>query len=160
MAASATAEPDTPPIRVDSRIATCAKPPDIQPTATIETFSRRSVMPLSFMRWPASTKNGTASSGKLWLIEAIFCTPTDSGMAPSTTKKTRPAMPVAKATGMPTTMSTTNTMEISSMSVEPAGATAPGGSEHQPKAAGQPKAGPAQRDAALPRKASVGLVSS
>ena len=118
MAASATAEPDTPPIRVESRIATCAKPPDIQPTATIETFSRRSVMPLSFMRWPASTKNGTASSGKLWLIEAIFCTPTDSGMPASTTKNTKPAMPVAKATGIPTTMHTTKTMEISSMSVQ------------------------------------------
>ena len=31
-------------------MATCAKPPEIHPTATIDTFSRRSVMPLSFMR--------------------------------------------------------------------------------------------------------------
>ena len=35
--------------------------------------------------------------------------------ARSTTKKTKPAMPVAKATGIPTAMSTTKTMEISSI---------------------------------------------
>ena len=64
-------------------------------------------MPLSFIRWPASTKNGTASSGKLWLMLAIFCTPIESGMPALVMKKMKPAMPVAKATGMPTTMSTT-----------------------------------------------------
>ena len=101
IAASATAEPETPPISVESRIATCASPPAIQPTATSETFSRRSVMPLSFIRWPASTKKGTARSGKLWLIVAIFCTPIDIGMPAVVMKKTKPAMPVAKATGMP-----------------------------------------------------------
>ena len=42
-------------------------------------------------------------------------TPTDSGMAPSTTKKTKPAIPVANATGMPATMSSTKTIEMSSM---------------------------------------------
>src|SRR5690606_38598237 len=116
IAASATADPETPPISVDSTIATCARPPDIQPTATMDTFKRRSVMPLAFIKWPARTKNGTARSGKLWLIEATFCTAMDSGMPESMTKKTKPAIPVAKATGMPATMSTTKTIEISSIS--------------------------------------------
>lgn len=115
IAASATAEPETPPISVDRRMATWASPPAIQPTATSDTLSSRSVMPLSFIRWPASTKKGTASNGKLWLIVATFWTPIDSGMPESMTKKTNPAIPVANATGMPASISTTKTMEISSM---------------------------------------------
>ena len=34
IAASATAEPDTPPMTVERTMATCASPPAIQPTAT------------------------------------------------------------------------------------------------------------------------------
>src|SRR5690606_16536211 len=97
-------------------MATCASPPDIQPTATIDTLSRRAVMPLSFIRCPARTKNGTASNGKLWLIDAIFCTPIDIGMPDSVMKNRKPAMPVAKATGMPIAMRTTKTIPTSSIS--------------------------------------------
>ena len=46
---------------------------------------------------------------------AIFCTPIDIGMPAVVMKKTKPAMPVAKATGMPTTISTTKTTEMSSI---------------------------------------------
>ncbi len=97
-------------------MATCASPPAIQPTATEEKRKSRPVMPLSFIRCPASTKKGTASSGKLWLIVAIFCTPMDIGMIGSVRKKTKPEMPMAKATGAPMTMSTTKTAESSSTS--------------------------------------------
>ena len=95
-------------------------------------------MPLSFIRWPASTKNGTASSGKLWLIDGDLLHANRHRHAGVVTKKTKPAMPVAKATGMPATISTTKTIEISSMSGAEATDRALGGS----------------------RNASVGVVSS
>ena len=42
---------------------TCARPPAIQATAVREKANSRSVMPLSFIRCPASTKKGTAKKG-------------------------------------------------------------------------------------------------
>ena len=78
-------------------------------------MNSRSVMPLSFMRWPAKTKNGTASSGKLWLMVAIFCTAIDIGMPPSVAKKMKPEMPMANATGAPISMSTKKSMVMRAM---------------------------------------------
>ena len=75
-------------------------------------------MPLSFIRCPDSTKNGTASSGKLWLIVAIFCTPIDIGMPALVMKNTKPEMPMANATGAPRNIRTKKIAVISSMSSE------------------------------------------
>ena len=80
IAASATADPDTPPISVDSTMQTWASPPDIHDTRTLEQAISRQAMPVRFIMWPASTKNGTASSGKLCEAVATCCTPIDSGM--------------------------------------------------------------------------------
>ena len=74
-------------------------------------------MPLSFIKWPEKTKNGTASSGKLWLIEAIFCTPIDVGIVGSVTKNKKPEIPIAKATGAPTAIKTAKTRPRISISL-------------------------------------------
>jgi hypothetical protein len=114
MAASATAEPDTPPIRVDRMIETWASPPAIQATATWENRNSRSVIPLSFIRWPASTKKGTASSGKLCETVAMRCTPIDIGMMSEVRKNMKPEIPMANATGAPSRRRTKKTTPIKS----------------------------------------------
>ena len=60
MVASATAEPDTPPISVDSSTDTCAMPPTIRRVSRREKLIRCLVMPVWFIRLPAKIKNGTA----------------------------------------------------------------------------------------------------
>src|SRR3546814_18893994 len=54
---------------------------------------------------PASTKNGTARSGKLCDAEATCWTPIDIGIGP-VAKTENPARPIAKATGIPSAIST------------------------------------------------------
>src|SRR3546814_19255384 len=82
IAASATADPDTPPISVDSTMQTCASPPAIHETRTFEQAISRTVIPVRFIMCPASTKNGTARSGKLGDAEAPCWTPNDLGIGP------------------------------------------------------------------------------
>ena len=65
-----------------SMIATCAKPPRIQPVSTVDNLIRRSVIPDSFIRCPANTKSGTASSGKDWVMVVIFWTAICVGTGP------------------------------------------------------------------------------
>ena len=84
MAASATAEPDTPPISAESTIATCASPPAIQPVSTVDSLISRDVIPASFIRWPANTNSGTASSGNDCVTEAMRCTEIEAGTGPNT----------------------------------------------------------------------------
>jgi hypothetical protein len=64
-------------------MATWARPPLIQPVSTVARRMRRSVMPDSFIRCPARTKSGTASSGKDCVAEAIFCTAMAGGTVPT-----------------------------------------------------------------------------
>ena len=82
IAASATAEPETPPIRALSRMATCASPPRIQPVRTVDRRISRSVIPDSFIRWPANTNSGTASSGKDCVMLATFWIAISVGTGP------------------------------------------------------------------------------
>ena len=108
IAASATAEPDTPPISADTTIATCARPPVIQPVITLASEMMRSVMPETFIRLPASTNSGTASSGNDCVADAIRCTPICAGIVSEARKNTRLATPTANATGMPRNISARN----------------------------------------------------
>ena len=80
IAASATAEPETPPISADTTIATCARPPVIQPVSALASAMIRSVMPDEFIRLPASTNSGTASSGNDCVAVAIRWTPICAGI--------------------------------------------------------------------------------
>ena len=122
IAASATAEPETPPMNVDRRMQTWASPPAIQETSTFEASISRSVIPVLFIMCPARTKSGTARSGKLCDALATCWTPMEIGMKPEFRKKEKPAMPMAKAIGMPSTKSPKKTMERSSMGVRCPGA--------------------------------------
>ena len=108
IAASATAEPETPPISADTTIATCARPPVIQPVITLASEMMRSVMPDAFIRLPASTNSGTASSGNDCVADAMRCTPICAGIVSEVRKKTRLATPTANATGMPRNISARN----------------------------------------------------
>ena len=105
IAASATAEPDTPPISAETTIATCARPPVIQPVITLASEMMRSVMPETFIRLPASTNSGTASSGNDCVADAMRCTPICAGIVSEARKNTRLATPTANATGMPRNIS-------------------------------------------------------
>jgi hypothetical protein len=80
IAASATAEPEMPPIRALRTIETWARPPIIQPVSRRAKISSRSVMPVMFIRLPARMKNGTASSGNDWVAPYMRCMATVSGM--------------------------------------------------------------------------------
>ncbi len=80
IAASATAEPETPPISAETTIATCASPPVIQPVSARASEMIRSVIPDEFIRLPASTNSGTASSGNDCVAVAMRCTPICAGI--------------------------------------------------------------------------------
>ena len=72
MAASATAEPETPPIRVDSTQDTWPTEPYMWPHSTFARFIRRRVMPVAFIRLPARMNSGIASMVKLCVVEMHF----------------------------------------------------------------------------------------
>jgi len=101
MTASALAEPDTPPMRVLRMTLTWARLPAMCPTRTLDSFTSREVMPVAFMRFPAKMKRGMARSVKLWVWATMRCTEMEMGMLGVASMKTKPASPMAKATGMP-----------------------------------------------------------
>ncbi len=101
IAASAMHEPVTPLIRVDNAIETCARPPCMRPVSTVASVNSFSVMPEWFMKLPASTNSGTASSAKFCVSVIVSCTGMVEGNSGCWKKNTRPEMPIAKATGMP-----------------------------------------------------------
>ena len=76
-------------------------------------------MPVWFIMCPASTKNGTASSGKLCDCVAICCTAIDTGIVSLNRKKLKLDMPIAIEIGMPMNIRTKNRMASSNMSVHP-----------------------------------------
>ncbi len=106
--ASATADPEIPPIMKLSTIETCARPPAIQPVRRLANLTRRWVIPVTFIRLPARIKNGTARSGKLCVAVTIFWITTVGGIAPVITKTGMEARPSAKATGIPQMRKTVN----------------------------------------------------
>ncbi len=111
--ASATAEPEMPPIMKLRTIETWARPPAIQPVSSRANLTRRSVMPVAFIRLPARMKKGTARSGKFCVAVAIFCSATVGGIVPVRTKTGIAAIISAKATGRPATRKTTKRTPIS-----------------------------------------------
>ena len=64
LAASAVDEPEMPAKKIDSTTLICASPPGKWPTIVRESFSSRSVVPPTFIRFAVSRKNGTASRMK------------------------------------------------------------------------------------------------
>ena len=72
MAASAAAEPETPPISVLSRQETCPMLPHICPVQALQKRVSRLVIPQEFIRLPARIKSGIASMVKLWEVEIDF----------------------------------------------------------------------------------------
>ena len=53
-------------------IATWANPPRIHPVKTVDREIRRLVIPDAFIKCPANTNKGTASSGNDWVAVMIF----------------------------------------------------------------------------------------
>ena len=74
MAASAIAEPETPPISTASASDTCASPPFSRPVSTEASRRSCSVMPDLLRKLPAMMNNGTASRVKFWVCETVTCT--------------------------------------------------------------------------------------
>ena len=73
IAASARLEPDRPPIRVDSSTFTCARPPHMWPVSRSHRSMIRLLTPEAFIKIPAHTKKGTASSVSPCTEEARRC---------------------------------------------------------------------------------------
>ncbi len=115
IAASATAAPEIPPIIALSTMLTWASPPTIQPVSVVAKEMSRLVIPVAFIRLPASTKNGTASSGKDCVALAMRCTLIDAGTKSEVRKNRKLASPMLNATGMPRIMKTAKMVTISSM---------------------------------------------
>ena len=105
IAASAIAEPETPPINVASRIDTCASPPFRRPASTVARLSSSRVMPEWLRKLPAMMKSGIASSAKFCVCETVSWIGMVEGSSGCCRKNTQPAMPMANATGMPMTSS-------------------------------------------------------
>ena len=72
IAASAVADPEIPPIRQDNNTDTCASPPRICPVARLQNLISLDVIPVSFIKFPASTKKGTANKEKDCVLDTIF----------------------------------------------------------------------------------------
>ena len=72
MDASATAEPEMPPIRALSIMDTWARPPTRWPVRVLAKFTSLSVIPAAFMIHPAVRKNGTDKKVKLCVDTTIF----------------------------------------------------------------------------------------
>ena len=75
-AASATAEPDRADSRIAATMATYPSPPLMCPTKAKAKLTMRWLSPPTFMISPASMKNGTASSGKLFEPSIRYCAST------------------------------------------------------------------------------------
>jgi hypothetical protein len=106
IAASAIAEPDTPPISVASRTETWARPPFSRPASTVASASSSRVMPEWLRKLPAMMKSGIASSAKFCVCDTVSWIGMVEGSSGCCRKNTQPAMPIANATGMPMTSST------------------------------------------------------
>ena len=101
MVASAMAEPVMPPIMAARTVLTWARPARRWPASTDESRMSRWVMPDSLRRLPANMKRGMASSTKLCVWVRGSCTGMLDGRVGWEKKKTVPAMPMAKQTGIP-----------------------------------------------------------
>ena len=108
MAASATAEPEMPPIRKLSTMEICASPPASQPTRTRENSTSRPAMPEAVITLPATTKKGIAINGNDCVAPTIFCTATELGRYSPVRKVGAEASSSAKATGRPSASATQN----------------------------------------------------
>jgi hypothetical protein len=108
IAASAMADPDTPPISVARRIETCARPPLSRPASTVARLRSSRVIPEWLRKLPAMMKSGMASSAKFCVCDTVSWIGMVEGSSGCCRKKTQPEMPIANATGMPMTSSTRN----------------------------------------------------
>src|ERR1044072_9309937 len=99
---------------ISAAIVTCARPPRIQPNMSRAKLKMRSVMPLMLSRFPASTKNGTASSAKLSTLSIIMRGTTSNGV-PVTRTPASAATPIAMLTGTPSVISSSMTTIIASV---------------------------------------------
>ena len=77
--ASATAEPETPPNKVQATIFTCPSPPRICPTSAAAKATRWSAILPRIIRSPAKMKNGMASMENTFMPEESCCTTTMAG---------------------------------------------------------------------------------
>ncbi len=116
MAASAIAEPETPPMSVLRTTLTCASPPRICPVSTADRVMSLWVRPVSFMRFAAKMKSGIASSGKFCVCEIASWMVMVKGSCPVYCRKKKvPEMPIANATGIPIARKTMNMIVTSSI---------------------------------------------
>lgn len=70
MAASARLDPERPPMRVDKSTFTWARPPHMWPVSRSHRSIIRLLTPEEFIKIPAQTKKGTASSVSPWTEDA------------------------------------------------------------------------------------------
>jgi hypothetical protein len=115
IAASALAEPDTPLIRVDSTQESCPMLPYICPVITLANFSRREVMPVLFIKFPANINRGIASIVKLWLGLTTRCTTIDKGSCGFMKKNNVLDKAMENATGIPKASKNKKTMTTTSI---------------------------------------------
>ena len=109
-AVSASALPLMLAISTAAPMATKPRPPLMWPTQAWAMSMMRRLMPPAFMSSPASTKKGTASSGKLSTPPTRFCasswgskkSSTQAMAAPVSTRARPMFMPVPMSTSMPT----------------------------------------------------------
>ena len=73
MAQSAFAEPEQPPMSMDSSTLTCARPPRMWPVTHSQKSISLSLMPPKFMTEPDMMKNGMASMEKDCVEFMTFC---------------------------------------------------------------------------------------
>ncbi len=115
MAASAMAEPDTPPINALRMTLTWARPPRMCPVNTEAKFISRWVSPVAFIRLAEKMSSGMANSGKFWVWEMASWTVKVNGSESAYCKKNAvPEIPMATAMGMPVMRKTTNKIKTSS----------------------------------------------
>jgi hypothetical protein len=110
MAASAVADPDTPPIRVLITTEIWAVPPYIRRVRSRARLRSRSVIPDTFIKFPAKIKKGTAKNAKDWLWATIIWVAVSKVRYSTEVKKANPARPMTKAMGIPRTKNVTKQM--------------------------------------------------
>jgi hypothetical protein len=119
IAASAMADPDTPPMSVARRIETCARPPLRRPASTLARLRSSRVMPEWLRKLPAMMKSGIASSAKFCVCDTVSWIGMVEGSSGCWRKNTQPEMPIANATGMPIASSNTNAMTTHVIAARP-----------------------------------------
>src|SRR5262245_2896475 len=117
MLASAIADPVSPLISVYSAIEVWASPPCILPVSTVASLSRLWVMPELLRKLPARMNSGTANSAKFWVSVTVSWIGMVGGSSGCCRKNSAPEMPIANATGMPSSSSTVNAIRTISIGV-------------------------------------------